>query len=94
VITDVMISQSPYDIPAATSFEGARLFAHHFESSAHTEAVKILCDSECGIVGNRIDVVFGIEPEQHVDRRAGGGETSNYQAQTEAKQNQSTLHAA
>ena len=92
VITDIVMRERADYIAPPARFEGSRLFADHFECSAHTQPIEILRDPQCGVVGYRIDVVFGIEPQHDVDRRARSAKASRRQVQAEKKKNQNALH--
>ena len=47
----------------------ARLLAHHLECRPNALRGQVVRDPQRGIVGGRLDVVLGVEPEHHVHRR-------------------------
>src|SRR5260221_1517128 len=68
VIPDVVGAERANDVAAAARFEGARLFAHYLERGADAHAGQVVRNPQGGVIGGRLDVILGVEPEDYVDR--------------------------
>ncbi len=69
VVADVVAEQGSNHVLTPPFLQHARLFAHQLKGSPHAALFQILRDAEGGVVGLGEQVIFGVEPEHHVDRR-------------------------
>ena len=69
VEADGVFGEGIDDVLAAAAFEDAGFFADHLEGGVDTEGGEVGGDAQGGVVGGGLDVVLGIEPEDHVDGR-------------------------
>jgi hypothetical protein len=67
VIADVVMRQSPNDVHAISLFEDPRSLADQLEGRPNIELGQIVRNTERCIVGDRIDIVFGVEPKDYVN---------------------------
>src|SRR5207247_7277011 len=68
VIPNVMRGECANNVAAATRFEGAGLLSHYFERGANAHAGQVVRNPQGCVIGGRLDVVFGVEPQDYVDR--------------------------
>jgi len=81
VVADRVFRQCRDDVGPPTLLQHSRFLPDHFESRADILGCQILRDPERGIVRRRLDVVFGIEPQDHIYTR----DAADYPASCEGR---------
>jgi hypothetical protein len=69
VIADIVMRQRAENVISAPLLQYARLLAHNLERRPHSAPLQFLRNPERSVIGRRLDVVFGVEPQHHVNRR-------------------------
>src|SRR5437763_9567561 len=87
-----MSPESLDHIYATALLQHTRFLADNFERAVYSQARQIVRNPQCSIVRHRINIVFGVEPEDDINDTARHRRTRKQQQQRQAEQVESGSH--